>query len=158
MKLWKKLPRTLRGLVWMLLSLAAAVAIYTFLGAPVFSLEAQLRRAERAAMVGPGKILGQVDLEEGFGSYGKMLLAETPEGVIFFGYDHYFSEAPELVYREKTGDLTLLCAPWPNENREQQTTAFLPVVLFTDEARAVRAEAELTLTVAYRGQTFEKST
>ena len=156
-KLWNKLPRLFRGSVYVALSLAAAMAIYAFLGAPTTSLERQFRRAERAHMVGPGKILGTVALEADLGSYQSMLVAEDSEGVILYCYDHLRYDPPELVYREKTGDITVLCAPYPNENREQQTTAYLPVLVFADDPQAARAELELTLAVSYRGMDFEKT-
>ena len=154
--LWKKLPRTVRSSLYILLSLAALAAIYTFLGAPA-SAETQFRRAERAHMVGPGEILGTVDLEAELGSYRKMLLAETEEGVILYCYDHPAYQDTELIYREKTGSVTLLCAPYPDGSREYQVNPRVPVVLFDRYPDAVRAELDLTLSTLYMGQPFEKT-
>lgn len=155
--LWKKLPRVLRSSMYILLSILTLLAIYTFLGAPTFSEERTFRRIERSHMVGPSEILGTVTLEADLGSYRQMLLADAGEGVILYCFDHCLYDPPELIYREKTGEITVLCAPYPNENREQQTTAYLPVVIFDSCPEAVRAEVEINLSVTYRNTVFDRT-
>ncbi len=155
-KLLKKIPRWVKILWNILLLFCLAVLIYTFLGAPVSSLEAQFRRTEQAHMVGPGRILGTVGLELDMGSYRQMLVAETEEGVILYSFDHPMYDPPVLTYRPKTGDMTLLSAPYPKDSREKQTVSDLPLLLFDGCPEAASATMDLTLEITYRGETFRE--
>ncbi len=151
-----RLPRWAQIARNLLLIAGLLLLIYTFLGAPA-SFAREYRRAEQAHLVGPGEILGVIPLEGDLGSYRQLQIAETEEGVILYAFDHPAYNPPKLVYRPKTGDMTMVCAPYPNESREEQTVADLPVLLFHQVEGAASARMKLQLTAGYRGETFHKA-
>lgn len=158
--IWKRTPRKYRlPILWLVLA-AVLLALYTFSGSPTVSIEQRFRRAEKAHLVGPAEILGSVELETDIPSYQNMLIADDGEGILFFCYNYaadlYHFDQTELIYREKTGDVTVLSAPFPNESREHTNVASLPVFVFDNYPEAVRAELDLTLSVTYKGKLFEK--
>lgn len=158
-RLWKRIPRKIR-LPILILSIAALVLmLYTFAGSPTFSTEQEYRRAEKAHMVGPAVILGETELEMS-SNYANMLIADDGDGIIFFCHDYTADlgnfDRSELIYREKTGDITVLSAPFSNDSREKTTLARLPVFVFDDYPDAVRAELDITLSTVYNGETFTK--
>lgn len=157
--IWKRTPRKFRLPILGLGIAALALALYTFAGSPTLTLEQEYRRAEKAHLVGPARILGTVELETDFLSYWDMLIADDGDGIIFFCYNYPdFAELDqtELIYRKKTGDITVLSAPFPNESREHTTVAKLPVFIFDEYPEAVRAELDLTLNTTYDGKNFQK--
>lgn len=156
-RFWQRLPKPLRALVYLLAIAAVCLALYTFVGAPAFSTEQEFRRAEKANMVGPGRILCDVELETIFPGYQRMLVADTDEGIIFYCYDHVHSDSPALYYREKTGDITVLAAPTPTNSRNETTQVALPVFVFDNCPEAVRAELDLTISIQLSGKPFQTS-
>lgn len=158
--IWKRIPRKFRLPILGLGIAALVIALYTFAGSPTLTAEQEYRRAEKAHLVGPAEILGTVELETDLPSYWNMLVADDGDGIIFFCYGHpdYTKwEATELIYREKTGDITVLGAPFPNEGREKTTIAKYPILVFDDYPEAVRAELDLTLQATYGGELFLKT-
>lgn len=156
-KLWRRIPRFGRICINILGILICFLAIYTYIGAPTASVEAQFRRYEKSNMVGPSEILGNVNLESGFDSYRKMILADDGDGVIFYCYDHVDGEDPTLIYRKKTGNITVLGAPYPTNARTRMIKSQYPIYVFDDYPDAVRAEMEVTLYAEYFGESFEKT-
>lgn len=156
-KFWHRIPRKGRICIQIICILLCCLAIYTYIGAPVFSVEAQFRRYERSNMVGPSEILGTVNLETGFDSYQKMILADDGDGIIFYCYDHVELEDPQLIWRSKTSDITVLGAPYPTDARTRKIKSQYPVFVFDNYPDAVLAEMELTLTAEYFGESFEKT-
>ncbi len=154
---WKRIPRTIRLCINLLGITACLIALYTYFGAPTFSVEKDFRRMEKAHMVGPSEILTTVRLEAGFDSYQNMIVADDGDGVIFYCYDHVEFEEPALVYRKKTGDLTVLGAPYPQEARSRTIRCQYPIFLFDDYPDAVRAEMDITLSAQYFGESFEQT-
>lgn len=156
-KLWRGIPRKARIAIHICVIFLSLIALYTFFGAPTLSAAQAFRRYEKANMVGPAQILGTVKLEEGYGSYRQMLIADDGDAISLFFYDHAAHEDPKLIYREKTGDLTVLGAPYPTDARTRKTNCFYPIFLFDEYPEAVRAELELTLSAEYFGEGFEKT-
>lgn len=156
-KLWQKLPRGLRICINLTGIAACLIALYTYIGAPTFSVEKDFRRAEKAHMVGPSEILGQVRLESGFDSYQQMIIADDGEGISFYCYDHVEGDEPALIYRQKTGDITVLGAPYPAGSRMRTIKAQYPIFVFDSYPDAVRAEMDITLFAEYLGESFEKT-
>lgn len=154
---WRKIPRKGKICIQLVCIAFCLVAIYTFIGAPVFSVEAQFRRYEKSNMVGPSEILGTVNLERGYDSYQKMLIADDGDGIIFYCYDHVELDDPALIWRKKTGDITVIGAPYPTDARTRMIRSQYPVYVFDDYPEAVRAEMELTLTANYFNEAFEKT-
>lgn len=158
--IWKRTPRKYRlPILWLGLA-ALLLALYTFAGSPTLTVEQKFRRAEKAHLVGPAEILGSIELESDIPSYQNMLIADDGDGIIFFCYNYAADlenfDQTELIYREKTGDITVLSAPFPNDSREHTTIAALPVFVFDNHPEAVRAELDITLQANYSGDYFEK--
>lgn len=159
--IWKRTPRKYRlPILWLMLA-AVLLALYTFANSPTLTVEQEYRRAEKAHLVGPAKILGTTKLETIIPSYENMLIADDGAGIIFFCYDYaadpYYFNQTELIYRKKTGDITVLSAPFPNDSREHTTIAALPVFVFDNYPEAVRAELDITLQASYSGEDFENT-
>lgn len=125
------------------------VLIYIFLGSPVFTAQAAYRRAEKAALVGPGEILG-TRIPEGQ-AYSHLVLARDEMGVMVYAWDRWNAGQRELVYLEKDGPLTIAAAPG-RELLWTMTHAFVPVYLFDEYPGAVRAELELTISGTHEGE------
>lgn len=156
-KFWRKLPRSLQICINLLGITACLLALYTYVGAPTFSVEKDFRRTEKSNMIGPSEILTTVNLESGFDSYRKMIIADDGDGIVFYCYDHVEFEEPSLIYREKTGDITVLGAPYPIDARTRMIKSQFPIYVFDNYPDAVRAELDVTLSAEYFGESFEKT-
>ena len=124
--------------------------IYSFLGCPPLSAKGGFRRAEKASMVGPATILGQIH-PDGY-PCDAIVLGQDTEGVYLYVMDRWTPESSELVYRKKQENLTLLAVPG-DTLYQYEVHAQIPIFLFDDYADAVRAEVDLTL----RTESFEKT-
>lgn len=156
-KFWRKIPRGVRIGINLLGIAICILAVYTYVGAPTSSVEADFRRYEKSNMVGPSEILATVNLETGFDSYQKMIIGDDGDGVVFYCYDHVEQDDPVLIYREKTGDITVLGAPYPIDARTRMIKSQYPIYVFDNYPDAVRAEMEVTLSAEYFGESFEKT-
>lgn len=153
-RLLRKLPAKF-WVAWDILCiLLCLMLIYAFAGGPVFSIRQAFRRAEKANFVGPSKILAVEQMENM--DYDRLILADDGEGVILYAYDGIGSENTDFIYLEKTGDMIVAAAPG-DDLLWYQTQVSLPVFLFVDNSRAVRAEMDITLHGEYMGETFEKT-
>lgn len=160
-KIRTQIPRKFRLCILALGLTGLILTLYTFIGAPTLTIEQRFRRAEKAHLVGPSQILGYTELETDFyGGYWNMLIADDGDGITFFCYAYSESDKlsqTELIYRKKTGDITVLSAPFPQDNRDQTTFAKLPVFVFDDYPEAVRAELDITLNALYKETYFTKT-
>lgn len=136
----ERIPRPLRACLWALLAILVAIIYYIALGCPA-TFRQEFRRAEKAHMVGPSKIVDQVHFGE-YPQFDKMLVGETEYGICFFGKQIVNKDNPSISwteyrfqYVEKTGDVTFSAAP-------NITGSFglnqLPVYVFTEQKAAVR--------------------
>lgn len=154
LKRWQQLPVKFRACTNIALICLCILLIYIFVGAPALTPRQAFRRAEKAQLVGPAEILE--DLHVGGYPYSRLILADDGDGVIIYTYNRFHSAATELLYAEKTGDLTIAAAPdqtfYPKENH-----ASIAIILFHEGSRAVRAELDFTLTADYEGETHEKT-
>lgn len=149
-----RIPRPVRACFCVILSIVLLLSYYVMLGCPVLTMKQHFRRAERAHMVGPSKIVDVLDESE-YAEFVRMYVGESAHGVSFFGkyynhhpYDDPFDEAQYYFYHtEKTGDMTLCVAPnvwghnWAFFGFEQG----LPVYLFAENPNAAQAELEMTV-------------
>ncbi len=157
---WKRFPRPLKVLILLIGSLVTSSLLYIFIGAPPLSDEQRYRRAEKAHLVGPAEILDIIELDPLYeNSYEYMLIADTEDAVIMFLWNTNQHPNESLVYREKMGDVTVYAAPtaiW-YELWERRPEIELPILLFDNYPRAVRAELDLTLSAdKYDDYTFTK--
>lgn len=150
----ERIPRPVRAIFYTLLALTLAISYYIALGCPALGMRHEFRRAEKAHMVGPSKIVDTLSNDDYY-EYDKLLVGETDHGICFFG--RYYNSRPydnplaenlyHFSYVRKTGDVTL-CAPpnawgtmWGSFEFKQE----LPVYVFTEHSQAVRAEVEVTV-------------
>ncbi len=154
-KQWiERIPRPVRAIFYTVLALVLAISYYIALGCPALGIRHEFRRAEKAHMVGPSKIVDTLSNDDYY-EYDKLLVGETDHGICFFGrhyssrpYDDPFAEKLyDFSYVEKTGDITL-CAPpivWGTTWDAFEFKRGLPVYVFTEHSQAVRAEVEVTV-------------
>jgi hypothetical protein len=143
-----RVPRGARIAGNVLLAALAIFLCYLLAGAPAFSPEQAFRRAEAAHLVGPGTLLGTVDAEAGRSlGYDRLLLADEGAGVALYTCRTRAgssSEAGRLIWREKTDGVTVVPAPAHALTFTGERAA-LPVVVFDEFPKAVRAELALHL-------------
>lgn len=149
-----RLPRKARICLNILTIALAVFLIYVFAGSPAFTVTTAFRRAEKAQLVGPSEILARLRPEGA--EYDHLVLAATEDSVTLFAYDRWDSRLTTLVYREKTGPITVLAAPG-STHFWAESSASVPVFVFDSHPDAVRAELELTLSASYKGEDFEKT-
>lgn len=147
-----RIPRPVKTCVCGLLVILLATTYYIALGCPTLTLKQEFRRAERAHMVGPSKIVDT--LHEGqYDEFSKLFVGETEYGICFFGryysqhpYNNPFAEKLHMLsYVEKTGDITVAPAPNIYGGFWNLKGATLPVYVFTSKENAARAEIEITV-------------
>jgi len=154
-KTYEKLPRPLRTAIHLGLLPLLALVIYIVIQTPTFSGTIALRLAEKANMVGPGRILGTVTHYAHTNT--EVIVAEDDHGYIFC---RYYKDSPYnyplLSYREKQGELTLLACPFYLLGREDDR---LPVLLMCDDPKAEFAVVDISITFPWDGsvQTYEYS-
>lgn len=142
--------RPAQVVICILFSLVLIAALYVSWGCPTLSMRQEFRRAEKAHLVGPSKIVDTVT--DAYSEYDKMFVGETEHGICFFGKNSTqrpsssFQETSyHFTYREKTGDLTVAAAPNIFGGFWDMRSCSLPVYLFDEYPQAVRAELEVTI-------------
>ena len=154
-KHYEKLPRPIRTAIHLGLLPLVALVIFIVTRMPIYSGTLALRMAEKANMVGPGRILGIV--EHFAYPDTQVIVAEDADGYIFCRYypNSPFSR-PQLAYREKQSDLTLVACPFYLVDPENYR---LPVLLMCDDPKAQYAVVDISITVPWDGEenTYEYS-
>lgn len=154
--LLKRIPRPAKAIFCAVCVVLLLIVYYIALGCPT-TFRQEFRRAEKAHLVGPSTIVDMV--EDTYTQFDKMIVGETEHGICFFGryYQNYPYNAPRgekhylFSYVEKAGDLTIAAAPnvwgsvWTFQGFEQS----IPVYLFTENADALRAELEISVSGEY---------
>lgn len=154
-RLWLNIPRKFRICFNLLAMALLGLVIYILLDCPAPTPEIRFRRAEKANLVGPSQILEIIETEDG--NYDYLIVADDGQGIIFYSYNDYRTGWGDLVYRNKTGPITVLAAPDLVSLGSLEYEFDLPVFLFHDHPGAVRAELELTLGEALGMEDFEKT-
>ena len=147
-----RLPRPVKVFIYIVSIIILAVTYSIALGCPTLSLRQELRRIEKAHLVGPSTIVDIVHRTE-YGDFDKLLVGETAHGICFLGKHPRIptnrfiltGNKYSFTYIPKTGEITV--APAPNIsgvfwNLKGET---LPVYVFTSVENAVRAEIEITV-------------
>lgn len=145
-KLFRSIPRPVKTLFYMIGISLATFLLYIFIGAPPLSEEHAYRRAERANLVGPAKILDIIDLAPVVDEhYSRMIIANDGDAVILYMWDAQHNLSEKLVYRQKQGAVTVFAAPYELFLYSTDHEFKIPIILFDDFPQAVRAEMEFTL-------------
>lgn len=153
---WSRLSYKRKIAVYLLTILALVLCLYLFAGCPPFSEAHRYYRAARDHMVGPGKILAHLELEQM--DYTDLVIAEDGDDIILYITDDYNFNPAELSCRQKTGDLTVLAAPcYRGGLWSGATVQHLPVFLFDEYPDAVRAEMDVSLSARFGGEEFDKT-
>lgn len=149
LKCWQRLPAKVLACTNLTLICLCCLVIYIAIGSPSFSARHAFRRAEKAELVGPSNILAHIRPDGT--AYRHLILGDDGNGVILFAYNRWNSDATDLLYVEKTGDLTIAAAPG-RTFFATKNGACVPVILFDSESGAIRAELDLTLAAEYEGE------
>lgn len=152
---WKQSSKKLRFILYILIIVLLITSIYVFVSAPAFTSQILYRRYEKANLIGPAEILGIHQRD--FSVYDRILLAETEEGVVIFAESLETKESPQLIYRQKTGGLTVLAAPDPAPMDPYASEKKMTLFAFDSCPEAVSARMEFTLSAEYGGVPFEKT-
>lgn len=146
---WHNLSRKVKSIILLTALIPVIFLLYIFIGSPTFTIEQHYRRIEKANLVGPAEILDILELENY--SYDRLLLADDEEGIIMYVWnedDDYLSS--QLIYREKQGDVSVYAAPCSRfETWEREQEINLPVFIFDNFPKAVRAELDLEINYTY---------
>lgn len=153
-RFFQGIPRPVKACIYTLFVILLAITYYIAAGCPTLFFRQEFRRAEKANLVGPSKIVDRLD-EDDYHEYDDMLVGETEHGVCFMGrvkvgvagtrnqkkYLYQFN------YREKTGDITVLAAPnfWGLTWDFDDWGYSLPLYIFTEYGNAVSAKVQLTV-------------
>lgn len=157
-KHWHSIPRWLRAILNAAVCLIFLYLFYIAIGSPALTPEQAFRRAEKINMVGPSRIVDNLDDSE-YNQFTNLIVGETEEGILFFGQREMtnsdswypYEEMVPVVfsYREKTGDITVLAAPCGIFGFQFGQTSGLPIYIFDEYPKAVRAELEISVSGAY---------
>ena len=153
-RFWGNIPRRVKIAVTLLALFLAGSALYIFIGCPAFTPEQRYRRLEKAHMVGPARIIDNMELVPY--NYLNLILADDGDGIIFYLYADFRHGTEAFYYREKTGDLTVLAAPNLRYFTSQEFEAELPIFLFDNYPEAQRAQLQFTLSETLNDVYFEK--
>ena len=144
--------RKLRFCLDVLLTLLLLLAVAAALSSRVSGEEARFRRAEKADLAGPSEIIGRFDVPEDWPSvnYDRLLLGDDGDEIFFYLIRE--SGNSYLFRREKTGGILLTPVPTWNQLgmtpwRGEETV--LPLLLFTEDPAAARAEVRIRLSDAW---------
>lgn len=154
-RFWGNIPRRVKIAINLLALYLLGFALYIFIGCPAFTAEQRFRRLEKAHMVGPARIIENYELEPY--NYLNLILADDGDGVIFYLYADFRHGSEAFYYREKTGNLTVLAAPDMFSSISLEGSYTLPVFLFDNYPKAVRAELEITLSETLNDVYFENT-
>jgi len=147
-RFFDRIPRWLRVAADLTLALALLLATYIAVGCPAFGYEGEFRRAEKAGMVGPSKLIDWVAVQRTWPSvgYDRILIGDDGDAILFYTYTvgkGTSSMEGRLLRREKTEGLLL--TPLPS-SMVFGLAEVMPLFLFADDPDTVKAEVLLRLT------------
>lgn len=159
-RLWNEIPRKLRFFADALLALVLLFAVYVALDCPTPGMEeTRFRRAERANLVGPSRLLDRLDVPRVWVDvgYDRLLIGDDGEKILFYTYSKDQNgryTRGTLWRREKTDGILLTPAPrtltvWGTGRSSLEVEMVLPIFLFADDPEAARAEVSICLSETY---------
>lgn len=151
--------KKIRGiLLFSLLTVLSVFWLWCFVGAPSFTPEMAMHRAENRELIGPSKVIAK-GKHFSMAGYDSFILGETAYGYTLYEYEEGYLEWDDiLTYAEKTDGVTLFSlgavlgyyGDLPGEDGY-----ILPIMAIPESTRAV--SAKLTVTAQYNGNTYETS-
>lgn len=146
---WKKRTRKEKIFLYLCLILIILPIGYLLLGCPALSAKMAMHRAEKAALIGPSTVIGEEMID--YSSWNRVILGETENGFVLYGYNDERNYIPCLVYRERAGALTVTSIA----GSSRLSNGSLPIILFDEYPMAVRAEIEFRENINYNGENHE---
>ncbi len=129
MKNWSRKKKLLLCILIFLISLFIIGSISSWLSP---TLKIAIHRKEKQQLVGPSKIIGQLEYD-----YGQIYLGKTDQGYITYEYiDDLGWDSAELRYFPRAQSVTMFCPDFLLSTDNEQ---WLPIFVFTD-IHAVSAE------------------
>ena len=151
----KQISRKLRFFLDALLTLILLLAVFTAMSSSMtYREDTCFRRAEKAALAGPSKIIDRIDVPEDWThvGYDRLLIGDDGEEILFYMYTKASAGSGVLRRREKTDGILL--TPLYNvseiSSSARRRDATLPLFLFADDPLAVRAEVQIRLSDTYK--------
>lgn len=148
---WHSTNRKWKVLILLLVTAALFPLIWLVSGAPPLSPEMSMRREEKARFTGPATIIATEQIK----AYGfdEMIIGESEYGYTLYGYsrENYASDH-HLVYRAKTGNLTVIAMKDRSAIMCSDFDEALPILLFDEYPAAVRAELDITYGMEYNDE------
>lgn len=156
---WRGKPRPVRVLCNLLLIALLVLLVWVFRDYPTLTAEQAYRQACAREMIEPGEIIATVqgNWSSRYGGcyigYERLLAAKNEEGVILCSYregnNGFFPElggtVERLRYREAGENVTLMTVRSNGSFWDSDTYVEVPLVLFDEVPKAVRAELDLYL-------------
>ena len=151
-----RFPRKARIALDLLLTAVLLLIVYIAVGCPAFGEEAEFRRAEQAAMLGPSVILDRYFTEPDWPwpsvAYDLTIVGDDGDAILFYTYcsGRRTTEMDGWITRcEKKDGLLLTTIPssviLPYSFSDEREEATVPLLLFADDPDAVKATVELRL-------------
>ena len=151
-----RLPRWASILICVFLALALSSITYIFKGSPPLTQEMAFRRAEKEHLMGPGKIMAQVDT--GSSAYPGITVADEGEGYVLFTHSESRGSSSSwnrFCYKARTGPVTLMAEPLDGFLSHQDDS--ICIFAFDQVPGAVRAELEITVEQEFNGAACSKT-
>jgi hypothetical protein len=147
-RFWRKIPRQLRFALDALLVLALLTAVYVAMGCPILGETALFRRAEKANLMGPSKIIDRLDVPKDWPtvSWDRLLIGDDGEEIVLWFHQHGAGSGT-LKRLNKTDGILLLPLPecGAPTAADLQKDCVVPLFLFVDDPAAVKATMQLRL-------------
>ena len=147
-RFWRKIPRQLRFALDALLALALLTAVYVAMGCPILGETALFRRAEKANLMGPSKIIDRLDVPKDWPtvSWDRLLIGDDGEEIVLWFQNPRMASGP-LIRLNKTDGILLLPLPecGAPTAADLQKDSNVPLFLFVDDPAAVKATMQLRL-------------
>ncbi len=148
----KRTARKIRFSLDALLSAALLIGVFFAVTSRSYTETGRFRRAERANLVGPSEIIDRLDLPEHWTEvgYDRLMIGDDGEEILFYPLRKktelgtIYGDWP-LFRREKTDGLLLTTLPSNGLSGYGARNTAVPLFLFVDDPRAVRAEVTLRL-------------
>lgn len=151
--------KKIRGiLLFGLLIVLSVFWLWCFVGAPSFTPEMAMHRAESCELIGPSNVIAK-GKHFPMAGYDSFILGETAYGYTLYEYEEGYLEWDDiLTYAEKADGVTLFslgAALGYYGDLPGEDGYILPVMAIPKSTRAV--SAKLTVTAQYNGTTYETS-
>jgi len=140
---WSRLSRVKQLVCYLLLLAVITFCTYLLAGSPALTARMAFRRSEKANMVGPGTILAEFQ-QDTLMPYRNVIVAETNQTYMLCALRPDKPDINHFVCYQRNGNMALYHLPGSMQRIDLMGDPEpLTLILFDEEATAVRAELEL---------------